>query len=160
MRRSSSTWISTLIRLIPLTHTDLPMTRDRDASTSWESILRQIEDGIESAGYWSGEARLLRDAIGAQRLGKRVGQRILAALDQAGLECDTDPIAYESETLLIQRKGAARLVSLIKALLPAIREADREVPGVAIWRDDIVATRAIRKWRPQDADNRSRLTPD
>lgn len=114
-----------------------------------------IDEGIDGFGFWAGEAMVLRDAIGARRIGRRVSRRIVDGLDAAGFECDTDRILSESDPLLIRRSGAERLATIIVQLLPDIREADRAVPETAMWRDEIVASKAVRHWRPDtDADTK------
>jgi hypothetical protein len=104
---------------------------------------------IERSGVWSGEARRLRDALGARKLGSRLSARIVRTLGQAGFEPDNDAIRYESETLLVYRAGAQALIAEIRALLPEIRDADRQIATDLPWRDELVATLAVRKWRPR-----------
>lgn len=119
-------------------------------SEDWHRLMAKIDDGIDDYGFWAGEAAVLRDAIGARRVGPRVSGRILDALQASGFECDSDRIFSESDPLLVRRAGAGRLIDVIARLLPDIREADRVVPANAMWRDEIVASRATRHWRPDD----------
>lgn len=117
---------------------------------TWARLFEEIERRIDGIGYWSGEARDLRDAAGRQRLGRVGGAKILAALAAAGFECDEPELRFESQTVVIRRAGGTDLAAIIAHLLPAIREADRNVPPNAEWRDEIVAGMAIRAWhRPR-----------
>ena len=121
------------------------MLRDDEPPAAWLELLAEIEREIGRVGYWSGEARRLRDAMGIRRLGRRNGAQLIEALRRRGYESDTDPINYESELLIVRRIGATELAKAISELLPAIREADRLVPRDADWRDLVVATLAVRK---------------
>src|SRR5215210_7338448 len=106
---------------------------DPFAAAAWFTLLDTIEAGIRRYGYWSGEARDLRDAVGLRRLTPRACARIVAALGNSGYECEPPDFRYESVPLMIGRTGAAEIARTIEALLPAIREADRAVPPGATW---------------------------
>jgi hypothetical protein len=119
---------------------------DPFAAAPWLVLVDAIEAGIRRVGYWSGEARNLRDAAGFRRLTPGSCARIVSALANSGYECDPPDFLYESDPLMIGRIGAAELARTIEALLPAIREADRVVSPVATWRDATVAREALKAW--------------
>ena len=126
------------------------MRAKRKMPPSWDAFLADVDRRIAAAGYWSGEALVLRDAAGRKRLGQAGGRLVVDALEAAGYEVEPEfdgPPRYESETVIIRRAGGAELAKTIEALLPAIREADRVVPANATWRDAVVAQHAIRVWR-------------
>jgi hypothetical protein len=116
------------------------------ASALWLDMLDRIKNDIDRYGYWSGEARALRDAAGIRRLTPTGSARIAAALSDAGFECEPPAPRYESEPVLIGRIGSAELALTIEQLLPAIREADRMVPSSATFRDANVARQVLRAW--------------
>jgi hypothetical protein len=74
----------------------------------WNDLLREIDLRIERDGYWSGEARLLRDAAGYQRIRNRVWADIERRLQAAGFEVDTEfgGIPYESFYVTLRRRRA------------------------------------------------------
>lgn len=122
----------------------------------WQELLNEIEDEIRRVGYWSGEARRLRDAAAIRRLTPNGGGRLVSALSRAGFECDPPGILYESEPVMIGRTGASDLAGTLEQLLPAIREADRTVPSIATFRDTNVARLALREWPGNEPGRRRR----
>jgi hypothetical protein len=112
----------------------------------WQALLDDVDAECRRVGYWGGEARVLRDSIGAKRIGPRNARRIAAALSAAGYESDPPLVQFESQSVVIGRTGASDLTTAIARLLPAIREADRIVPTDAEWRDEVVARAAVRAW--------------
>jgi hypothetical protein len=118
-------------------------------------MLKEIDSAINGLGHWAGEARRLREAAGWTRLGRLSGEALVDALSSSELEVDGQPPRFESDPIVIRRKGATALARTLATLLPAIREADRAVPHNACWRDTVVAQRAVRAWRP-DEDSEER----
>ena len=130
------------------------MTSDRGSQAggaalppAWVDLLAEMDQRIDAVGYWNGEALRLREAMGWTRLSKARGRQLGAMLAAAGLEIDGSAPRFESEPLLIIRDGSAETAKLIEELLPAIRQADREVPENASWRDAVVARQAVSRWR-------------
>ncbi len=110
------------------------MTSKRGMPPSWDAFLADVEREIAGYGYWSGEARVLRDAAGRKRLGVAGGRVVVAALEAAGYEVEPEfdaPPRFECESVIIRHAGGSELAKTIEALLPAIREADRAVPANA-----------------------------
>jgi hypothetical protein len=124
----------------------------------WQQLLEEIDREIRRVGFWSGEARDLRDGAEMRRLTPAGGARLVAALRDAGFECDPVAIRYESEPVMIGRIGASDLTRIIEQLLPAIRDADRAVPVIATFRDANVARLALRAWPGIVATDRSTST--
>src|SRR5262245_38748146 len=90
------------------------MTDERDA---WKSMLDEIDARIDAVGYWNGEARVLRDALGRRRLGTTGAALIREKLEGAGFELDGPPPPFESDPVMIRRRGAGRLAAEIERLL-------------------------------------------
>jgi hypothetical protein len=107
----------------------------------WEAFLARIRSDCLAFGSWSGDARALRDAAGARRIGRRVAERITARLATAGYEVD-EPIFNESQTIIVTPTGTRELAATVEALLPHIRRWDAAIPSLP-WRDALVAGWAV-----------------
>jgi hypothetical protein len=122
--------------------------RDPSPPPTWSSLVAEIEREIDRVGWWSGEARVLRDAADYRRLGAPAARLLRGWLELGGYECEGS-LRYESEPIVVRRAGAGELARIVASLLPAIREADRAVPAGADHRDEVVARHALRAWRGQ-----------
>ncbi len=112
----------------------------------WRALLDDIAASCRRIGDWSGEARALREAIGAKRIGWRVAERIAGRLAEAGFESDPPFVRYESQSVVITPAGARCLAATVADLLPEIRRVDAEVPSIATSRDETVAATAVGRW--------------
>jgi hypothetical protein len=117
---------------------------------AWQALLDEIHEECLRVGSWSGEVRILRDAIGAKRMGPRVEDRIRSRLAEAGYEVEgdyeiKDSIAYESFWASIAPVGTKDLAAMVEPLLPEIRHWDAMV-GDPPWRDSLVAAHSAGRW--------------
>jgi hypothetical protein len=110
----------------------------------WRLLVDEIAVDCRSVGSWEGEARLLRDAHGATRLGPRVAERIAAKLAEAGYEISESP-RYESDGVIVTPAGTTALAATVEALLPDLRAFDAAM-GDPPWKDALVASRAVGRW--------------
>ena len=108
---------------------------------AWVVLLQRISSECDRVGWWGGEVRDLRDAIGAKRMGARIIARIRARLAEAGYELDGD-LSYESLDVIVMPAGTRQLAATVEALLPGIRHWDSQIAD-APWRDSLVATNAV-----------------
>jgi hypothetical protein len=116
----------------------------------WDGLLVDVRRQILQYGYWAGEVRVLRDAIGAKRMGPRVEQRIRERLAEAGYEIEgdsqaEDSIAYESFNASIAPAGTRELAEVVQGLLPEIRFWDKNT-GDPPWRDLLIARRSVSRF--------------
>ena len=123
---------------------------EMDEPEAWQALLDSIHQECLRIGSWSGEVRLLRDAIGARRMGPRVVDRIRTRLAEAGYEIEGDSqaegsLAYESLSATIAPEGARELAATVEALLPEIRRWDAVIANPP-WRDHLVAVHSTGRW--------------
>jgi hypothetical protein len=107
----------------------------------WVALLASIRSECLAFGSWCGEARLLRDAAGAKRIGHRVAEVITARLAVAGYEIDEE-ILCESQSVIVTPTGTRDLAATVEALLPHIRRWDAAIPSLP-WRDALIAGWAV-----------------
>jgi hypothetical protein len=123
---------------------------EMDEPDAWQALLDTIHEECLRVGSWSGEVRLLRDAIGATRMGPRVVDRIRTRLAEAGYEIEGDSqaegsLAYESLWASIAPTGARELAATVESLLPEIRRWDAAIADPP-WRDHLVAIYSAGRW--------------
>ena len=118
---------------------------------AWSKVIANIRQSIRTTGYWTIEARLLRDAAGVRRIGARNWQDIQRRLAEAGLETDLDGIPIESDVVRVQPLGSTELIGIGRRLLDELDRADREVSPIAMWRDVVVRDLALSRWASKTA---------
>lgn len=111
----------------------------------WQELLTSIADDCRAVGFWSGEARRLRDAHGAKRMGPRIVEAIASRLARSGYDLDECP-SFEGDPVLVTPAGTKQLAAQVLPLLADLRALDGVIPRDLPWRDDLVACRAVGRW--------------
>ena len=103
-------------------------------SPTWTELLAEVRASCLVQGTWSGEARRLRDALGAKRMTPSIGGQIEARLRSAGYELDEIP-RFESDPIIVAPTGTRDVAAQLLPLLPELRSLDRVLPEGLPWRD-------------------------
>jgi hypothetical protein len=118
-----------------------------DASASrWAAFLVKVERAVAGRGAWEGEARDIRDAAGIRRFRHANWSRVAEQLAERGLEVDPARQPYESEPVRIRPAGAADWEASGRILAARLADAERRVPSIAVWREEVVLETAIGEW--------------
>jgi hypothetical protein len=107
---------------------------------AWGELIRDIEASCVRHGYWSGEVRRLRDAIGARKMGVKIADRMRQLMADAGYEIDGE-LEFESLEVRISPTGTLGLALTLEPVIERIRYWDRQVLD-APWRDHLIALHA------------------
>jgi hypothetical protein len=67
-------------------------------------------------------------------------------LAERGLELDPARVPYESDPVRIRPAGWADWDASARILAARLADADRRVPSIAMWRDEVVLETAIGEW--------------
>jgi hypothetical protein len=112
----------------------------------WAALAIEFEQRVLADGYWSGEARVLREAAGIRRFGLANWAAVRQRLEDAGLEPVPSVQPIESDPLYVRPIPWDGWERAGRLLLEAYELTERQVPNDIPWHGTLVRARAIDQW--------------